>query len=120
MPEFKDEEAFQRAVVIMLRRMAPAPGVVWFHVPNGGWRDMATAVKLKAMGVKPGVADLLFFGPQLTPLALELKWGAGRLSPFQKSFKTAWEGMGYSFVVAHDLNDVRDALKEEGFFRGGG
>jgi len=28
------------------------------HIPNGGQRHIATAAKLKAMGVKPGVSDL--------------------------------------------------------------
>jgi hypothetical protein len=30
-----------------------------FHIPNGGHRNRVTAIKLKAMGVKPGVSDLL-------------------------------------------------------------
>jgi hypothetical protein len=31
-----------------------------FHVPNGEYRDMATANRLKAMGVVPGIPDLIF------------------------------------------------------------
>ena len=39
--------------------LAQYPLLKWlFHVPNGGWRAMKTALKFKLMGVKPGVLDL--------------------------------------------------------------
>lgn len=46
-----------------------------FHVPNGEARDARTAAKLRWMGVKPGVPDLLLPVPRgpYTGLALEMK-----------------------------------------------
>src|SRR5215831_5961543 len=38
--------------------------VLMFHCPNGEHRDKRTAAKLKAMGVLPGVADLIFMWPE--------------------------------------------------------
>lgn len=35
----------------------------WCHIPNGGSRHLLEAVKLKAMGVKPGFPDCMIFVP---------------------------------------------------------
>ena len=35
-----------------------------FHIPNGGWRHIATARKLRWSGVKPGVPDLFLPVPR--------------------------------------------------------
>ena len=37
------------------------PGALWCHPPNGGFRSFSVAKKLKLMGVKPGVSDILIF-----------------------------------------------------------
>lgn len=42
---------------------ALAPGVVYWHTPNGGQRDLREAKRLKQSGVKAGVHDLLFLRP---------------------------------------------------------
>jgi hypothetical protein len=47
-----------------------------FAVPNGGQRNIVTAVKLKREGVKPGVPDIMF------PLVTE--WGNGLAIEFKK------------------------------------
>lgn len=57
------------------------PELKWLHhIPNGGSRNKAEAVKLKNMGVKSGVADLhlpyakgVYIG-----LYIEMKYGTGR------------------------------------------
>ena len=36
-------------------------GVLWTHVPNGGFRHISVGVALKASGVKSGVPDVLIF-----------------------------------------------------------
>ena len=52
------EEAIQRAVFTHLR-MRAAPGVVAFHVPNGGYRRPVEAARLKGLGMRPGVPDVV-------------------------------------------------------------
>lgn len=42
---------------------ALAPGVVYWHTPNGGRRDAHEARRFKESGVKAGVHDLLFLRP---------------------------------------------------------
>jgi hypothetical protein len=70
-----DEFAYQKAMVIWLRgnpgrdgvpRVAPAlaPGVKFWHTPNGGERrDAFEGKRLKELGVWAGVHDLLFLRP---------------------------------------------------------
>lgn len=74
------------------------PELRWlFHAANGGWRKKAVAAKLKAEGVKPGVAD--YFLPVARRdkhgLFLELKTLTGRPSPEQRQFAQDMELAGY-------------------------
>jgi hypothetical protein len=102
---FKDEGAFQVAAAIQLRRECP-PDVVWFHVPNGEERHVAVAVKLKEMGVRPGVADVIMFGRGVA-LAIELKTPDGELSENQEGFRDAWVRAGGRHEIARNLGEFR-------------
>src|SRR5690606_24999959 len=33
-------------------------GIIWYHIPNGGYRNPIEAAKFKRMGVKSGVPDI--------------------------------------------------------------
>ena len=80
-----------------------------YHCPNGGHRDIRTAAKFKAMGVKAGVWDI--FLPCPAPgLFIEMKAGKGRLTPGQVSFRDALLPYGYSFVVAYSWVDAAKAI----------
>lgn len=47
----------------------PVPELRWLHaIPNGGYRDKATAGKLKAEGVKRGVSDMFLPLPMKGPI----------------------------------------------------
>lgn len=56
-----------------------------FHVPNGGSRNAIEAGKLKAMGVTPGIPDMIFLH-KAKAYFFEFKepGGKGRVSPSQK------------------------------------
>ena len=53
-----------------------------FHVPNGASRNIIEASKLKAMGVVPGIPDMILCINSKTTF-FELKAENGRLSPAQ-------------------------------------
>src|SRR5687767_3359370 len=79
------EQALQRAVCQHLHARI-APGVVWWHTPNGGKRNAIEGAIFKSLGVKAGVPDLIFLKESVM-FALELKADRkGRLSPAQKQF----------------------------------
>jgi hypothetical protein len=92
-----------------------------FAVPNGGLRAKATAAKLKAEGVRPGVPDLLllvpapsssrFFG--CSGLAIELKRAkGGRATKAQTEWLSRLERNGFAVVVAHGWRHAADAIED--------
>lgn len=87
---------------------ALAPGVVYFHVPNGGQRDLREAKRLKQSGVKAGVPDLMFLGYQRF-YCLELKepGGKGRLSPAQRDMHPRLVAAGATALAT--LDSLADA-----------
>ena len=84
-----------------------------FHVANGGYRHKATAGKLKALGVRAGVPDLLLLVPRgkYHGMALELKRiGKGAvIRPTQAVWLDRLQRNGYCAVVA---SGWRDALRK--------
>ncbi len=89
-------------------------GVCYFAVPNGGKRNLITAKKLKAEGVKKGVPDLCIVH-EGQAFFLEVKrpktvLGAkGRLSPDQKEFIAKIEEAGGEVKVVYSVADVIEA-----------
>jgi hypothetical protein len=74
------------------------PELRWlFHVPNGGLRHKAVAMKLKALGVKPGVSDVLLLVPRggFHGLVIEMKAGKNKETPYQTEFIGFCEEQGY-------------------------
>lgn len=100
------EDTFQQASKIRLDRWLAGSGTVYFHVPNGGFRDWATAIKMKDSGVRAGVADWLLFTRDGRKFALELKVGKGRQSDDQERFQAAWEACGGVYELAKTLDEI--------------
>ena len=89
MTEHEEQVALMRLVEMHKGRW-PELGML-FHIPNGGNRNIITAKKLKAEGVKKGVPDLCLPIPrgEHHGLFVELKkQKGGTTSPEQK----AWIG----------------------------
>lgn len=88
--------------------------VVYYHVPNGERRSIATARRLKRMSVLPGVADFEFH-PQHQPTCfLELKSPTGRLSPAQVSFRDRITVAGRRYAVARTGQEAISILSSWG------
>jgi hypothetical protein len=104
------EEAYQRTVAEFLDWALP-PGTVWFAVPNGGKRSKAVAAKLKAGGVKPGVADIIIiYRGDVYGLELKVRGGT------QSNEQVEWEGhlhkAGGFYLIARDtIDDVQRCLE---------
>jgi hypothetical protein len=88
---------------------------VWWHTPNGGKRSKVTAAKLKKMGVRPGVADLVFFNKELR-LAAEIKTLDGVQSKNQKSFQAAWEAQGGVYVIVRTPLEIDGLIFKFGLY----
>jgi hypothetical protein len=89
-----------------------------FHVPNGEKREKATAARLKAMGVKPGVPDILLpvRSRDFVGLALELKRPTrrrerdGGVAPAQERWLDHLEAEGWCCVVAWSWEEAAREL----------
>lgn len=86
----------------------------WFHVPTGEFRRKATAGRLKAMGTKAGIADLLFILPGGKLAAIEIKKPGGRQSPAQKDWQAEIESLGVPYSIVHDIEELADQLRKLG------
>lgn len=106
------EELLQRAVVEWLGWTKP--DCVWFFVNNGARLSKAQAGIAKAMGVLPGVADLVFVLSDGKVGFIELKISGERLSPSQEDFHNNVRKLGASTTVARSIEGVQEILKDWG------
>lgn len=107
----RNEHCLQRAVVRWCdglgRRIVQGR---FFAIPNGGARDIVTAAKLKAEGVRAGAPDLVFYGPSGC-LWIEMKNGtSGTVSASQKAMHESLRGNGHRIEVCRDLAETIEAI----------
>jgi hypothetical protein len=84
-------------------------------IANGGYRNIVTARKMKAEGVKPGVPDISLPVPRhgYHGLYIELKRRkGGRLSPEQAEWIKGLREDGYRVDVCMGFEAARDAIME--------
>lgn len=96
-------------VAELLRKHA-RPDWLWFHVPNGEKRDYVTACRLKAMGVRPGIADFVLLGPDGLGRFLELKRKGEHLSEAQEGVQSWAVAHGVAYAIAHSIDEVLTAF----------
>lgn len=109
------EQAIQTAVVAHLR-LRGKPGLVFFHVPNGGARRPIEAAILKRIGVRAGVSDLILIY-QGKIYALELKADGGRPTEAQLDFISDMNQAGAFACVCEGLDRAIAVLKQWGLVR---
>jgi hypothetical protein len=109
------EQAIQKAVAELLDT-AGRPGLVWFHVPNGGARSPVEAAIFKGLGVKPGVPDIFAFY-QSALYVLELKTEDGTLSDDQRIMLEQLAAAGAHTAVAYGVDQAITVLKSWGLVR---
>lgn len=92
---------------------ALAPALRWmFHCPNGGKRDAITGGQMRALGVKPGVPDLLMpvlSGPD-AGLALEFKSATGTTTSAQDEWIDHLKANGWLVLVVRSAEQARAAV----------
>lgn len=83
-----------------------------FAIPNGGYRNAATAGRLKAEGVKSGVADIFLPWPTKWKhgLFLELKVGDNKPTREQLDFLNEMECLNYHSVWCIGWEMGRDII----------
>jgi hypothetical protein len=83
-----------------------------FAIPNGGLRNKATAARLKAEGVKPGVPDICLPWPAggYHGLYIEMKVGRNKPTPEQNACLEWLNEAGYLALVANGCDEAKRIL----------
>lgn len=89
---------------------AAKPEVYYFAIPNQGNRHIYNATKMKAEGVRAGVADLCFMLPGGTVGWLEMKKPSGSLSDPQKQFRERCALLGHKWALAKSVDEAIEVL----------
>lgn len=84
-----------------------------FAIPNGGHRNIVTAMKLKDEGVVSGVSDLFLMMPKgdWHGLFIEMKAIKGRVSQEQTEFMQIATDNGYLAVVCFGFDDAKKVIE---------
>ena len=105
----KTEDKIQQEIIIYFRNKYclnfHKPRYSIFSVPNGGSRNKAEAIKLKATGLLSGVSDLIIVAKEV--YFIEVKTSVGVQSPKQKDFKKVVEDLDYKYYLVRSLEDFK-------------
>lgn len=94
-----------------LAKFLRSTGWLWCHVPNGGWRNIKEARNLQAMGVSPGVPDILIFErpnfrPEIIGVAIELKTPGNRPTLKQVEWIQALRRRGWHSSIVYSAREA--------------
>lgn len=109
------EEALTVAAATNLRHYESLGllSAIWYHVPNGGSRNIAQGAMRKRMGVRRGTPDLVFHWRDGSGF-IELKSESGSLEPEQKTFRDLATSLGCKWALCRSVRQVEEHLTEWG------
>lgn len=116
MPRRNPEYQLQRDVLTHVRARG-VKGLMCWHTPNGGSRNVKEAANLKRIGTLAGVSDLLLLRPPGVFCALELKAGKTPLTEAQMEFLAGVADAGSYSFCARSLDEALNALRLWGCIR---
>lgn len=101
------KESSLQSAIIKIAFNLPILDEYLFHIPNGGYRNLREAKKLKLMGVKKGVSDLFLAYPNLIYHGMwqELKTEKGKLSEEQEEWIFRMRQVGFACEVVRSVNE---------------
>jgi hypothetical protein len=88
------------------------PEVLIFHIPNGGFRNVATAQRLRKEGVVPGIPDLYI--PEWKVWIEMKKVKGSAVSDEQKKIIIYLEDIGDIVIVGYGATDASKKIMEMG------
>ena len=111
------EQAIHRQIVAGLRQVLPHGWIV-AHIPNGGKRTQVEGAVFKALGVLPGMPDIVVLGADrqgsATAWFLEVKTDNGRLTEIQSLMHDKLKDIGFPVAVVRSWDE---ALKQARHWR---
>lgn len=82
----------------------------FFSVPNEGASNPLRQGQLIAMGLRPGVSDLVLMFPEGRTVFVEVKNETGIQSPAQKAFEQRCHELRFEYVLVRSVEDVKELL----------
>ena len=106
------EHLLQSRCMTWFRYQYPHFSQLMFAVPNGGLRSKAEAGKMRAEGVKAGVADIILDIPnaQYHQFDIEMKAGAQQ-SDVQKRFQEYAEAAGHKYIICRSYDQFKEEVE---------
>jgi hypothetical protein len=104
------EHDLQKAVLKLLETKWGGD-VYWFAVPNQGQRSLRTGARMKAEGMRAGVADICVMLPEGETGWMELKTSKGRQTDEQKGFQAICKRLGHQYAVVRSVEEAEKVLK---------
>jgi len=109
-------EYANQVALMMWAASSKIPELKWLvAIPNGEYRNKATAGKLKAMGVRAGIPDLFLAirRGRYPGLWIELKkLKSGKTSPEQDIWLEHLKSQGYGARVCYGWESAKDTILE--------
>lgn len=111
------EDDLQAAVCTYLNTLERQGHLLYFAVPNGGKRNLLEAVRMKRLGVRRGIPDLVVI-PKAGPWCfIELKSPKGVRSESQREWAEKLERFNCFTEVCRSLDEVKAFLFKAGVVR---
>ena len=106
----KGEDLMQRAVINYIQMQYP--DAIFTHPMNEGKRTPFEQYKMKYLGAKPGIPDLLIFTPNAnrSGLALELKYKYNKPTPNQKKWLKCLENCNWAVNWHNTFDDCIETI----------
>jgi hypothetical protein len=109
-----EESQIQTSFIDWINLQHPKLACFVIHIPNGGKMNPIRGRRLKRMGVKAGVADILFMWhkKEFGGLWLEFKSGKGCQGEQQKIFEGLCKIAQYDYQIVRSLDEAISAFTE--------
>lgn len=105
------EAKIQADIVQYLIPLRRSGALDFFSVPNEAAANPVRQGQLIAMGLRPGVSDLVLMFPEGKVIFMEVKNETGIQSPAQKAFEQECKNLGFKYVLVRSVEDVRMVLE---------
>jgi hypothetical protein len=105
--EFQHQQAFNKFMELL-------PNILWSASISGVNLPKPTAVKIKSMGYKRGLPDIMIFEPRggYHGLFIEMKRKGGKPTEEQKWFIEELNRRGYKAVICYGFQEAIEVVEE--------
>lgn len=121
MKEYKPYQGSEVDFQKTLAKYLDSVGLDWFHPANGELRNKVTASKLKAMGVKAGVPDIIIITPccgfsaeekdtVYRGMVIELKVGKNKITENQAKWLEKFSSHYWKHLITYSLDEAIETI----------